>query len=430
MNFLLHCLQQPGLASVTANALQSISTACCAHMVAHFTGLLQIIRYLDTLSISNEAAIGLLKGVAVIVSDMPQDQISEALKELCLVQVKPLCEVIENQTKPVKNTKSDPVYWLDRLAAIFKHTTPKVVSDPHPCQSVITELWPVFYKTCDTYQEDARIMEHSCRCLRYAIRCVGKDFAPLLEPLVKQMVLLYSHHPHSSFLYLGSILVDEYATSNCVSGLLNMVQAFLQPTYDILEKEDGLKNHPDTVDDLFRLCTRFLQRAPMAFLTSNFISSVMQCGILSTHLDHRDANSTVMKFFYDLIHNNRVLSEKDGKKKAINDKDFDMRHNLMKDIISKHGQALVNNLLHACVFSLHTYMMIDVADVLYELLSVDRQVSNQWLQDAINQLPKNTPAGMNAATPQQLIQFHSQVTQSENAGDVAHALKELSRLYR
>ncbi|KAI5710623.1 hypothetical protein M8J75_010212 [Diaphorina citri] len=430
LNFLLHCLQQPGLASVTANALQSISTACCTHMVGHFNGLLQIIQCLDTLSISNDAAIGLLKGVAIIVSDMPQDQISEALKQLCLVQVKPLCELIEKQIKPEKNKKSDPVIWLDRLAAIFKHTSPRIMSEPHPCQGVITELWPVLSKTCETYQQDARVMEHSSRCLRYAIRCVGKDFAHLLEPLVKQIVVLYSKHPHSSFLYLGSILVDEYATSHCVSGLLDMVQAFLPPTYAILQEEDGLKNHPDTVDDLFRLCTRFLQRAPIAFLTSSFISSVMQCGILATHLDHREANSTVMKFFYDLIHNNRVLSDKDGKKKAVSEEDFDMRHRLMKDIVSKHGQALVSNLLQACVFSLHTYMMADVADVLYELISVDRQVSNQWLQDTISQLPKNTPAGMNAATPEQLIEFHSQVTRSESAYDVGQALKELSRLYR
>lgn len=399
-------------------------------MVAHFTGLLQIIRCLDTLSISNEAAIGLLKGVAVIVSDMPNDQISEALKELCLVQVKPLCELIEAQTKPEKNKKSDPVFWLDRLAAIFKHTIPKTVSDPHPCQAVITELWPVLSNTCETYQEDARIMEHACRCLRYAIRCVGKDFAHLLEPLVKQIVVLYSKHPHSSFLYLGSILVDEYATSNCVLGLLDMVQAFLPPTYAILQEEDGLKNHPDTVDDLFRLCTRFLQRAPLPFLTAHFISSVMQCGILATHLDHREANSTVMKFFYDLIHNNRMLSEKDSKKKAIHEKDFDVRHRLMKDIVSKHGQALVSNLLHACVFSLHSYMMVDVADVLHELLCVDGGVSTQWLQDALTQLPKNTTAGMHAATPDQLLAFHRQVTQGEGACDIAHALKELSRLYR
>ena len=40
-----------------------------------------------------------------------------------------------------------------------------------------------------------------------------------------QMVGLYQTHQHSCFLYLGSILVDEYGTeSGCVPGLLDMLQ--------------------------------------------------------------------------------------------------------------------------------------------------------------------------------------------------------------
>ena len=39
------------------------------------------------------------------------------------------------------------------------------------------------------------------------------------------MVGIYNTHPHSCFLYLGSILVDEYgAEAGCVQGLLDMLQ--------------------------------------------------------------------------------------------------------------------------------------------------------------------------------------------------------------
>lgn len=122
------------------------------------------------------------------------------------------------------------------------------------------QVWPILSKTCDKYQQDSRIMERVCRCLRYAVRCVGKQAAHLLEPLVKQMVSLYIQHQHSCCLYLGSILVDEYASEpGCVGGLLDMLAAFIGPTFTILQEggwESGLKNHPDTVDDLFRLCAR------------------------------------------------------------------------------------------------------------------------------------------------------------------------------
>lgn len=147
---------------------------------------------------------------------------------------------------------------------------------------------------------------------------------------------LYAAHQHSCFLYLGSILVDEYAIdSECVPGLLKMLEAFIGPTFNILQQQDGLKNHPDTVDDLFRLCARyilfinniiiysffkcknififngrFLQRAPIPFLCSVVIESIIDCALMACSLDHRDANVSVMKFFYDLLHcgrNNEVI---------------------------------------------------------------------------------------------------------------------------
>ena len=72
-----------------------------------------------------------------------------------------------------------------------------------------------------------------------------------------QMVAQYQTHPHSCFLYLGSILVDEYGSEpGCVQGLVEMLQAFCAPSFKLLEAADGLQDHPDTVDDLYRLAFR------------------------------------------------------------------------------------------------------------------------------------------------------------------------------
>lgn len=102
-------------------------------------------------------------------------------------------------------------------------------------------------QTLNTHQADNRIVERCCRCLRFAVRCVGKGSASLLQPLVTQvrhlwaelhlcsgclswlcvcqMVSVYQVYPHSCFLYLGSILVDEYGMEEgCRQGLLDMLQ--------------------------------------------------------------------------------------------------------------------------------------------------------------------------------------------------------------
>lgn len=105
------------------------------------------------------------------------------------------------------------------------------------------------------------------------------------------------------------------------------LQALCMPTFQLLEQQNGLRNHPDTVDDLFRLATRcvcsfkdlqrfypgtssnipvclsrFVQRSPVTLLSSSIIVHIIQCAIAATSLDHRDANCSVMKFVRDLIH--------------------------------------------------------------------------------------------------------------------------------
>jgi len=102
-----------------------------------------------------------------------------------------LQQVTEN-TSCQRNTKQDPAYWLDRLSALYRSTLiDKQEGVLHPCSPAICEdAWPVLSMVCDKYQADSRIMERVCRCLRYAIRCVGGDAKPLLPPIVTQ-VLIY-----------------------------------------------------------------------------------------------------------------------------------------------------------------------------------------------------------------------------------------------
>lgn len=94
LNCLLYALQQPQLACAAATALQSICAACRTHMSQHFSGLVQIVQSMDTFCISNDAAIGLLKGVAIILGRLPHEQINDSMKQICLVQVNPLCELV------------------------------------------------------------------------------------------------------------------------------------------------------------------------------------------------------------------------------------------------------------------------------------------------------------------------------------------------
>ncbi|CAG5115054.1 unnamed protein product [Candidula unifasciata] len=424
LQYLLVGLQQPQLSSIAANALQNISTQCRDHMTNHFQGLMHIVKSMETFSLSSDAAIGLLKGTATILSRLPSNDITEALRQLCACQISPLEKLLCEESGPVKHgAANDPTVWLDRLATVFRHTNPSVPSgQTHPCQMVILEVWPVLSKACDKYQSDVRIIERCCRCIRFAIRCLGKNSAMLLTPLVTQMVGLYQTHQHSCFLYLGSILVDEYGgEAGCIPGLLDMLQAFCGPTFKILEEHNGLRNHPDTVDDLFRLCLRFIQRAPVPFLQSSMAKPIMCCAIAACSLDHKDANASVMKYLSDMI---KCMREKEDRE------DFQLRWTLVKKLLEDHGQSLVVALINACLFCLPTFMSADVSEVLFELMLIDRPTFCVWLEHTLKALPTESSGGAVTATKKQLADFHKACTSAEDIKQVSGALREFCRLYR
>ena len=315
-----------------------------------------------------------VSGTVIIMSQLPHDQLTPGMRQLCAMQVEPLMKVLSDEaSRPIPGIpQKDPAVWLDRLAAIFRNCQPKVKNGtPHPCQPVIMDTWPALSSTLDKHQADVRIIERNCRCIRYAVRCLGKSSAELLSPLVTQMVTIYASHPHSCFLYLGSILVDEYGGEECcVQGLLQMLEAFCNPTFALLEK-NTLRNHPDTVDDLFRLCLRFIQRAPIAFLNSSVLQNVMRVAIAAATLDHKDANASVTKFLTELV---KAAYEKPDRKT------FATVSKLIKALLKEIGQSLTAALLNSSLFALPTFMIADTAEVLYEMIQVDKKVSVSELE--------------------------------------------------
>lgn len=402
LNFLLYSLQQKSVAAAGAIALTSICSSCRQKMVFHIQGLVEIARSLDSFEINNELAIGLLKGISLILSRLPKVQLEPAMREIISFQLQPLALLVENsQASAVcKGERTDPAYWVDRACAVIRHTNPDVSDEEiHPTLSILTEAWPLISRVMDKYQTDVRIMERTCRLIRYGIRMVRKHASILAEPLILQMVAMYSLHRHSCFLYLGSVLVDEFArVEDCISGLLAMLKAFIEPTFKMLQVENGLKNNPDTVDDFFRLCSRFIDCCPLPFLQSALVTPIFQCALLACTLDHREANSSVMKFFCNLLKWGRTSNRLQECKP------------LVKEIAEQNGEALVLNLIHASIFCLHSYMLPDVAEVLTELkgvLSPDQMAA--YLKTALDSLPKKNAGGYVTATQQQLDDFNNAV---------------------
>ncbi|CAG7827981.1 unnamed protein product [Allacma fusca] len=430
MEFLVRELPNPQTNNNAAASLQSVCEACCEQIAAkHFDSVVWVVNQIDQYNVSTEAAVGLFKGVGHVLSVLPSDRLSPVMRQICRAQLAPLDKLVKTQSPNdrsyVKGSKDDPVYWLDRLSALFRSTSVprKNYQGDHPCKPAICEdFWPVISSCFNKYQADVKLMERCCRSIRFAVRCIGKDSGDFLQPLVQQLVYLYNSHLHSCFLYLASILVDEFGSeSQCVEGLLSTLEHFLTPTFNMFSQPNGLRNHPDTVDDFFRLCTRYVQRCPIQFLKSSIVSPLIQLATQAAQLDHREANIGVMKFLYDLVHAGR--RHRDGPEGA-------ECAALVKNILHAHAPNLVSTVLHAALFDLPSYTYPEICDFFHELKEFMPPDFAQWLESALKKLPDKTASGNQATTVDQLHDFHKKATNARSSKEVSKALKEFQRLFR
>jgi hypothetical protein len=97
-------------------------------------------------------------------------------------------------------------------------------------------------------------MERACRAVRFGVRCVGRGASALALGVGTALAALYRARPHSCVLYLASVLLDELAAV-AAPALAALLEALLPRAFALLTAA-ALRDHPDTVDDLFRLCIR------------------------------------------------------------------------------------------------------------------------------------------------------------------------------
>ncbi|KAJ8730493.1 hypothetical protein PYW08_001906 [Mythimna loreyi] len=419
LQFLIRALHDKQLAYAAATALQNICRACRAQASRHVSTLLRAAAASDQLALSPHASSAVMRALASAIGRLPNDQLTIAMREAVGVQIGGLSEVVKSDAEVRKGTSSDPAVWLDRVAALFRDVDVPgaALGGAHPCVPALSDAWPVLQDALDKYASDGRVMERWCRCVRFGVRCGGKRASALAPALAERLQQLYRIRPHSCVLYLASVLLDELSTEpGAVAPLVALLQDVMPRAFHLLQQTDGLKENPDTVDDLFRLCIRFLQRIPLEFLSSGALATVMQCAALACSLDHREANSSVMKFLYDFV---KVANTSRADKQQIK--------SLADNALSTYGEDLTYRLIEASVLHLHSYMLAEVAEVLMELLEWQKAAGVDWLQSAVQRLPRDRAA---VATEQQCWQFHQYAMRAEKCKEMTRLLRDFARLYR
>ena len=93
LKFILECLNIPSVATFAAKAVQSVCLKCKRRMAPHIHLLLQLIQAADNLSISNDAVIGLLKGITEVLTKMAPAEMLSGVDSLCSLHTRSLQQV-------------------------------------------------------------------------------------------------------------------------------------------------------------------------------------------------------------------------------------------------------------------------------------------------------------------------------------------------
>ncbi|ETN69284.1 hypothetical protein NECAME_15410 [Necator americanus] len=333
---------------------------------------------------------------------------------------------------------SEPVLWIDRIATIFREVRPwnggnlrtansAASADAAPWLDIATALYKVLSEALKRYESTSRVVEHCCRSIsialvvfRFIVRSLGVQSIGFVEPLITQMMDIFSRQQHSCFLYLSSILVDEYGGMESLQpGLMIMLETLAHGTFTVLTLENGPRDHPDTVDDLFRLAQRFVTRAPSAFFVHPVAAALFECAMVCLSLDHQEANRSVTRFFTSIIE--QLLS---ARKAGFRDPGVIAA----EELVIVHGAKLIELCLHAAIFKVSGSLRRDLAEIVYMLSKIDRGKHKEWLITGTSRLPR----GPLAATDEQLEQFVDNITadpERVSMRDVYTQIRDLIKLY-
>ncbi|KAF8364425.1 tsr-1 [Pristionchus pacificus] len=447
----------PLFASGAAEAVQQICHKCAGNLaqsgtITRLRSLIPVLEATTTNSKGVEAAISLvLRSATEMIMLLPEVEMARQMNEIGMSIVVNFSAVRIRKRRPVEKTigsralassanggnnnkensenhadawksmANDPMVWVDRIASVFREVQPWNAqahdNRPAPWLELALGLWNPLSQAFKGFEDNTRMVEHICRSIRFLVRSLGVQSQGIVQPLVAQMVDVYQKHAHSCILYLSSILVDEYGVVESLRpGLIAMLETLATTSFVTLKRENGLRDNPDTVDDLFRLASRFVLRAPSQFFQAPISSALFDCGIIGLSLDHVEANRSITRFICSSI--DQLLGARRSNYR-------DPGVVSLEKMITEKAGPLVSKALRAGCIELSSHLRRDQADILNLIASVDRQLFSSSLHAALNSLPQSPPC----ATPAQLEQFYTTLTGLSDAREMYVNMRDLARLY-
>ncbi|KHJ47801.1 hypothetical protein D918_01959 [Trichuris suis] len=338
--FLMTCIaRSSSLARVACVALTAICQDCAQLLVSHTDWCVRtLFASLDS-SVPEAIPLELIKSVVAVVLWLPEKERSAKFHEVASRFCDDLLNVGVVNSEPVAQKKL--ALHLDRLSMLLLNVSVDMPEDKvHPLQECSVEIYEAVIKCIESNVKNSTVAERGCRALRYLIRSLGVHSLPLLEGLATKVFTFYQMTTHSCFLYLASILVDEFgADQRFVPGFLQMLQVLVPHALQVLNSYPSKKEVANTVEDLYRLGMRFAKKAPLQMFGADFFPPLLINAVEALKLDDLEALESDIKFLDEVLTNIVRIGKTDEAQSV--------QPTVL--LIGRSGEALVNNLLGALV---------------------------------------------------------------------------------
>ncbi|CAF3341773.1 unnamed protein product [Rotaria sp. Silwood1] len=428
IQYLLSLLVDKELRHISGDAILIISQQCRKQLLNDLDQIIQATLWLDLNDSGSDAAQCLLKVSSKIISRLISiDDIHRYLKLLFDQQIQSLTQILSTQSD---TNYSSIIKRLDCLTAIFRSLDFKTThEETHPCITIVQQLMPLLNLIIVRYRSSGKLSECWSRTIRFIIRSMRSHAKIFFQPIVELIISSYDDVPHSCFLYLISIIIDEYGNDQDLKpSIIVMSEHLTTKTFSILNKPDGFKQNPDLVDDFYRLSSRLLQRCPLEYLKSGVIQPIIEQIIPNSHLEHRDASSSMIAFLQTLV---KLTSHKN--KEIKNKSELSEIRSLSMSLCETYIPNLLTAFIRAIVISrVPSSIRSSISEFVSEVKTYMSDKFPQWLQKSLTEIPRTSKNGLvEIVTLKQHEQFYKALCESDTQpSTIDYEFETFAKLYR
>ena len=409
------------VADAAAYALARLCYWCRGELAAHIEALLPVYERVITncyalssggagapvegpgASLTLSSVLEVVEAFAYLTSALPIAELAAVLNRLCdplLVKVASATQraaaaaVASPGDRAVSASVSgELIMLLDTLSELFRYTNPIALPADyvHPTAEVVQRLFPSMQTLLQTCSRNEQLMEHVCRCLKYALRSTQLHFAPLLPALVGQLAQSFGRDPQSCYLYLSSQCVKIFgAEAAYETPLAGCIGELVPRSLALLPRSADIDRQPDVAEDLFGLGVTVLQCAPFLLFSASrsassdpmgLLAPLLGCALEGATVQHREACRSALEFVQyvlDLATGANVEGVS-----ALQQAGVDAR-----TLFVSSGPVLVRRLVAGVAGALPRNRIPDVADILFSLGVVFGHTLGDWLAAILAPLPE------------------------------------------